>query len=157
MLDKYPENLKTVQLYRELKGLGEQTAENRQQIADLHTELIQTYGQSLAIKRNQLKFLQGDQFRQKFDEYLRPFFTKALPSFFTDIRELLRDAEKAKIIEELVLSHCKSLEEKSTFHGSETKENPCCLLWSYLFLGDYYNWKGDYAKALDYIEKVFFI
>lgn len=153
LLDKYPENLKTVQLYRELKGLGNQTAENRQQIADLHTELIQTYGQSLAIKRNQLKFLQGDQFRQKFDEYLRPFFTKALPSFFTDIRELLRDAEKAKIIEELVLNHCKSLEEKNTFHGSETQENPCCLLWSYMFLADYYNWKGDSAKALDYIEK----
>lgn len=153
-MDKYPEGLKYVQLLRERRGLGQETKENRQQIADLLKELINTYPNSGAFKRNQLKFLEGDEFRQSFDEYLRPFFIKGLPSVFSDVRELLNDSKKAKIIEDVVVNHYKSLKEKNTFYGSETEENPCCLLWSHLFLAELYNWKGEYQKAVEHVDQV---
>ena len=154
LLEKYPENLRIIQLLRERKGLAQLTKENRQQIADIHLDLIKEYPESSAIKRNHLRFLEGDEFRQRFDEYLRPFFIKGLPSVFIDVRELLDDPAKAKIIEELVVNHSKSLEEKDTFHGSDAEANPCCLLWSYLFLSGLYNWKEEFQKAIDYIDKV---
>lgn len=153
-MDKYPENLRIIQLIRERKGLGQLTKENRQQIADMHLELIKEHPESSAIKRNHLRFLEGEEFRQRFDEYIRPFFIKGLPSVFIDVRELLEDPAKAKIIEEVVVNHNKSLEGKGTFHGSDVEENPCCVLWSYLFLAGLYNWKEEFQKAIDNIDKV---
>jgi len=153
LIEKYPENLRAIQLLQERRGLTELTKENKQQIAEFQNEIVQKYPTSQAAKRNRLRFLEGEEFRQRFDEYLRPFFIKGLPSVFNDIRELLRDGEKAKIIEDLCVKHSQSLEEKNTFFGSDQEENPCCLLWSYLFLAGYFNWKEDFNRAMEYIEK----
>lgn len=153
MLDKYPENVKAIQLLQESRGFKEVTPENKKQVVEFHNEVVQKYPNSQAAKRNRLRFLDGEEFRQRFDEYLRPFYIKGLPSVFIDVRELLNDAEKAKIIEDLCVKHSQSLEEKNTFFGSDQQENPCCVLWSYLFLAGYFNWKEDFNRAMQYIEK----
>lgn len=154
MIQKYPENVNYLNLLRENEGINNDNKENLERNAKLLEDLAKEYPNSQAIQRHRLRFLEGEAFKKSFDDYIRPFFIKALPSVFSDVKELVRNPEKAKIIEDVVLAHQSSLESKETFAGSETQESPCCILWAYLFLAEYYNFVGQYDKALDYVEKV---
>lgn len=40
-----------------------------------------------------------------------------------------------------------------TFAGSDVRETPCSLLWSYLFLAELYDYLGQFDKAIDYANK----
>ena len=154
MINKYPENANYVNLLREKEGVNNDNKENFEKNVKILDELIKEYPKSQMLRRYRLRFLEGEAFKNAFDEYIRPFFIKALPSVFSDVKELCRDAEKLKIIEDLIVSHKDSLETKNTFAGSDVQEAPTSVLWSYLFLAELYNFKGEYNKALDYVEKV---
>ncbi|KAI8816496.1 NMDA receptor-regulated protein 1-domain-containing protein, partial [Fimicolochytrium jonesii] len=126
----------------------------------LMKELGAKYPKSHVIQRTPLKLVKGDAFRQLLDAYLRPLIRKGVPSLFVSLKDLYVDAEKADIVEQLVLDYEKNLKSHDSFDAaakskSDTeavKEPPTAYLWVVYFLAQHYDWKRDSLKALELIE-----
>lgn len=101
-----------------------------------------------------LKNLSGEAFTEKFAAYIKPYFRKALPSLFSQIKCLYKNSEKVKIIEKNFKENNESLKTKGTFTDSkEEQETPCCLLWSYMVLAQHYDLLKKYDLAVENINK----
>lgn len=128
--------------------------EANKKMVQLFDDLSKQYPESSNIKRTKLLYLNGDDFKNGVDQFIRPFFIKGLPAVYSEVKGVLTTPEKKDIFEKLVLEHSRSLEEKSTFAGETKEQSPCCLLWSYMLLAQIYDRKKDYDLALQYVEKV---
>ena len=108
--------------------------------------LVKDYPQSTSIKMRRLQNLNGKTFKEGLHEYIKPYYEKAQPSLFSEIKCLYSCPEKVALIQEVLLES-----EQNATNGP----NPCCQLWSFMLLSQHFDHLQDYAKALDYLEKVF--
>lgn len=58
---------------------------------------------------------------------------KGVPPLITDLKESYNDKERVQIIEEMLLNHLKSMQEKETLHGEEEEQDPTVYLWLLYF------------------------
>lgn len=91
-------------------------------------EIIEFYEEKLpkanAHQRILLKILSGDLFKQKLYQYARQQLIKGVPPLITELKEMYKDEDKTQIIEEMLLSHLKSMEEKNTLANEEEEQDP---------------------------------
>jgi len=107
-----------------------------------------------AHQRVLLKVLQGDLFRQKLSQYARPMLVKGVPPLITDLKEMYNDPEKSKIIEEMLLSHIKSMELNQTLAGDDDEEqDPTVYLWLLFFTAQHFYILRDFERALLYVNQ----
>jgi len=122
-------------------------------IIQINKELLEKYPKSLILKRTPLVYLKGEEFNNEIKDYLKTYFIKCVPSLFTSIKDIYADAEKAKSIEKCALEYLDQLEKNNKFDGDEEKQSPTTYLWVLIFLSKVFDRKGNYTKALEYINK----
>jgi len=123
-------------------------ATNPEDKAVFFDNLLKDYPQSTSIKLRRLQTLSGDHFKTALNEYIKPYFEKAQPSLFSEIKSLYKCADKIPLIEQVLLE---------TELNAATGANPCCLLWSFMLLAQHFDHLQQFQKGLDYIEKVIFL
>uniref|UniRef100_K3WMA8 Uncharacterized protein n=1 Tax=Globisporangium ultimum (strain ATCC 200006 / CBS 805.95 / DAOM BR144) TaxID=431595 RepID=K3WMA8_GLOUD len=108
---------------------------------------------SVACLRMPLDFTSGATFKKHADALLKQQLTKGVPSLASDLKTMYASKEKAKIIEELVLSYLKTLEAKKPLLEDGKSSPSTVLLWTNYFAAQHYDRLGQHDKALEYIEK----
>ncbi|KAF1331348.1 N-terminal acetyltransferase a complex subunit nat1-like protein, partial [Globisporangium splendens] len=108
---------------------------------------------SVACLRLPLGFTSGAAFKKHADALLKHQLTKGVPSLGSDLKTMYASNEKAKIIEELVLSYLKTLEGKKPLLEDGKSSPSTVLLWTNYFAAQHYDRLGQHDKALEYIEK----
>lgn len=64
----------------------------------------------------------GPVFKEKLTAYVRPQVIKGVSSLVNELRTLYSDAEKAKILGEILSSMCQSMENEMTLHPDDEEE-----------------------------------
>ncbi|XP_074583808.1 N-terminal acetyltransferase A complex auxiliary subunit NAA15 [Curcuma longa] len=141
---------KCVQLYSEK---GEYTSDEIDKLNALYKLLEEQYGSSSAVKRIPLDFLEGENFREATDNYVRPLLTKGVPSLFSDLSPLYDQKGKASILEELFLYLEDSLKSTGCFPGSSNKEPPSTIMWTMFLVSQHYDRRGQHLLALVKIDE----
>lgn len=118
-----------------------------------YQEMNKEFPNASAVKRIPLNFLQGIEFENSFDQYVRPFLHSNVPSLFSNVKLLYKDQNKVQIIEKLMTCIASSLELNSFFPGTTQLEPPTTLLWTYLYLALHFDKIGQFVTALSYVEK----
>lgn len=109
---------------------------------------------SVTCLRLPLDFTSGAVFKAHADALLKQQLTKGVPSLGSDLKTIYADKEKAKTIEELVLSYLKTLEgKKPLLEGAKNPPSPTVLLWTMYFAAQHYDRLGQHGKALEFIDK----
>ncbi|XP_043218185.1 N-alpha-acetyltransferase 15, NatA auxiliary subunit-like isoform X1 [Amphibalanus amphitrite] len=137
------------------RALAPATEEERLAI---YQEYQQLFPRAHAPKKLQLYIVRGEKFVALADEFLRQGLRKGAPPLFTDMSSLYHDAEWIGVIESLVLGFERSLAETGYFsaadaEASNPKEAPSCLVWTYYYLAQHFDFKRDIERALGYIDK----
>ncbi|XP_064608201.1 N-alpha-acetyltransferase 15, NatA auxiliary subunit-like [Liolophura sinensis] len=150
LLNRNPEN------WAYYKGLETALkAESEEDRMKIYEEVLEKFPSASAPKRLPLNFTTGDRFRRLVDKYLQRALHKGVPPLFVTLRPLYKDPEKITVIEELVLGYLECLKEKERFDcsGENTElEPPTALLWTYYYLAEHFDYRGQTAKAMEYIE-----
>ena len=60
----------------------------------------------------QLKYLQGESFSTKFNQYIKHATSRSVPSLFANVKSLYNDKDKVELIEGIITNHITSLKEK---------------------------------------------
>ncbi|KAI8368769.1 NMDA receptor-regulated protein 1-domain-containing protein [Blakeslea trispora] len=127
-----------------------ENAEINQTLADLFTQ----YPRSKIIEQLILQHAEGNSFKTKVDATLQNGFRKGIPSLFTSMKRYYADAEKKRMIEELVDSYHVSLEKNHTFgDDQQNKEPPTALLWVLYYLAKQADFCKQHDQALVWINK----
>jgi peptide alpha-N-acetyltransferase len=86
--------------------------------------------------------------------FVKTLLIKGAPSVMTDLKELYRDSEKVKIIEEMLLSWKDSMDKYCTLEGEndQQEQDPTVYLWLVTFIAQHYNFLRNTDEALKWIE-----
>merc|ERR1711915_135142 len=85
--------------------------------------------------------------------YIKAALRKGVPPLFVDLRPLYIDDEKFKMIDKLLTSFLENQQKVQSFEASGSpQESPTSLLWTYYFLAQHYDHKGDFQKALELVN-----
>ncbi|KAJ2964315.1 hypothetical protein NQZ79_g861 [Umbelopsis isabellina] len=140
-----------------VKGLDSDnlTAEQQSTMLGIFDDIQKDYPRSNAARNLPLNYAKGENFRNRADVYMQTALRKGVPSLFVDIKRLYTDAEKEKIVEELVTGYAKSLEENGHFNedGTQAIEPPTAYLWTLYFLAQHYDKQRKTDLALQTIDK----
>jgi peptide alpha-N-acetyltransferase len=131
-------------------------AEKTTKLFELFEDLRDEFKRSHAIKRIPLNYASGDRFKVMVDSYLRPMLRKGVPSLFVSVKDLYTDAEKKRMIEEVLLGYVESLKSAKRFskdEDDETVEPPSALLWTLYFIAQHFDYIHNIPKALQYIDE----
>jgi tetratricopeptide (TPR) repeat protein len=127
---------------------------DKQARKELYAEYAEKNAKLDAARRIPLDFLEGNDFREAADHYLRRMLTKGVPSTFNNVKALYGDPSKLKIITELVEGY-KTLQTNghSETNGDKSDQFNTSVLY---FLAQHYNYKlsRDLAKATSYIDQL---
>lgn len=123
-----------------------------------YDDLAQRFPREEVPRRQVLEWLPASdpRFSARVDAYLRNKIRKGVPSLFKSLSSLFLDAEKTKVIGQLVEAYVKSLEESDfkRLPGDEVgTETPVTYLWSLAFLAQYYDLTYQPSLALHFIDK----
>ncbi|KAJ7962937.1 N-alpha-acetyltransferase 16, NatA auxiliary subunit [Quillaja saponaria] len=158
LLSMNPDNYRYYEGLQKCVGLfsenGHYSSEEIERLNALYKSLGQQYKWSSAVKRIPLDFLQGDQFREAAESYIRPLLTKGVPSLFTDLSPLYNHPGKADILEQLILMLEHSLKTTGHYPEKAEKEPPSTLLWTMFLLSQHYDRRGQFEVALSKIDEV---
>ena len=113
--------------------------------AKFFDDLLKDFPFSTSIKLRRLQLVEGETFKAGFAEYIKPYYEKAQPSLFSEIKCLYGNKGKIPLMEQVFIE---------TEQNSVNAQNPCCLLWSFMLLAQHFDYLQDYQKALEYIENV---
>ena len=122
-------------------------ASNPEDKAVFFDNLLKDYPSSTSIKLRRLKLIDGEKFKSGLFEYIKPYYEKAQPSLFSELKSLYAQQEKIPLIEQVFME----MEQDSV-----AAVNPCVLLWSFMILAQHFDHLHQYQKAMDYLEKVAF-
>lgn len=100
-----------------------------------------------------LEYAEGESFKVKVEASLQNGLRKGIPSLFAAMKKYYADAEKKRVIEELVVGYSVSLEKNGTFGADSAKEPPTALLWTLYYLAKHYDFHLQLEKALELINK----
>lgn len=142
------ENPHNVAYITELLSLKEKSEVN-----GLLGDLFTRYPRSKAIEHLILQHAEGDSFKIKVEASLQNGLRKGIPSLFASMKRYYADAEKKRIIEELVAGYLASLEKNGTFGADSTKEPPTALLWTLYYVAKQLDFYKENEKALEVINK----
>lgn len=120
-------------------------------------EFQELYPRALCPRRLPLDEASGDTFMVIVDEYLRRGLRKGVPPLFINTRTLHKVPEKAKIIERLMLQYYENLTRSGHFSREDADNNlpvepASAVVWTMLFLAQYYDYQSDTDKALEFIN-----
>jgi len=148
LLKRNPENheyYKQLEIAREANTSDEKLA--------IYVEYQEKFPRAQAPKRLPLNFLDGAELESRLSTYIKTALRKGVPPLFVDLRPLYLDPLKYKLIEDLVNSLLENQLKVSSFESCGTPmESPTSLLWTYYFLAQHYDYKGDYSKALELVN-----
>ncbi|KAI9324644.1 NMDA receptor-regulated protein 1-domain-containing protein [Zopfochytrium polystomum] len=144
-----------------VKGLGDTNLneEGLKKVLEVFEDLADQFSRSNAIRRIPLNYVSGEMFTRRVDNYMKPMFRKGVPSLFVSLKSLYSDPAKLAVIESLVHGYEASLKKSQTFEPIEADaesvelEPPSALLWVLYFLAQHYDFCGNQAKALTYIDE----
>ena len=122
-------------------------------LQDVYKALQEKYPRSNAVKRMPLNFLTGDRFRGAFGQYVKAFLRKGVPSLFSDIKPLYKDAAKVKIMGDLMEENLNLLRTQQKLVDETEVEPPVTVLWVLEYLSNHYDRTGDSVKALKHIDE----
>ncbi|KAL7330184.1 hypothetical protein PS15p_205159 [Mucor circinelloides] len=142
------ENPHNIAYITELLSLKEKSEVNGV-LGDLFTQ----YPRSKAIEHLILQHAEGDSFKIKVEASLQNGLRKGIPSLFASMKRYYADAEKKRIIEELVAGYLASLEKNGTFGADSAKEPPTALLWTLYYVAKQHDFHKENEKALEAINK----
>ena len=82
---------------------------------------------------------------------------KGIPPLFVDLRPLYSDPKKVVIIEDTLMAYQTNLKAHSSFEkledGKVGEEPVTALLWVLYYMGQHYDHKKDYSRALALVEE----
>ncbi|KAI9766056.1 MAG: hypothetical protein M1840_006763 [Geoglossum simile] len=141
------------------KSLG--VGDDRAPVKKVYDEIAAKNPRGDAARRIPLEFLQGDDFREAADKYLRRMLSKGVPSTFANVKSLYRDSFKKGTIQDLVEGYLSAgwHEEAPQTNGSdETSTNGDMSKFksaAFYFLAQHYNYHLSRCleKALSHIDK----
>jgi len=148
LLKRNPENH---EYYKQLEVARDaNTSEDKLAI---YIEYQEKFPRAQAPKRLPLNFLTGAELESRLSTYIKAALRKGVPPLFVDLRPLYSVPEKFQMIEALVTSFLDNQRNVGSFESSGSpKESPTSLLWTYYFLAQHYDYKGDYQAALDLVN-----
>uniref|UniRef100_A0A914XGM6 Uncharacterized protein n=1 Tax=Plectus sambesii TaxID=2011161 RepID=A0A914XGM6_9BILA len=124
---------------------------------ELYRQIQEKKPRATAPKRIPLTFVKGSRFEELLRPYLAAGLRKGVPSLFQNLRPLYNDPEKAALVEQMLLTFIKDLEENGyasgSLDGSAEMETPTTVLWVYHFLAQHYDRLGNTPKAHLYIDR----
>lgn len=152
LIKRNPENTLYYRKYLEATQLSDADA-----IVDLYRRFQADYPHAICPKRMPLDVATGDRFRDIVDEYLRRGLRKGVPPLFVNIRSVYKDADKVRIISELIHGYHQQLAATCHFsvadHAAGLPAEPAsALLWTLYFLAQHFDHLRDSPRALDYIN-----
>ena len=119
----------------------------------VYLEYQEKYPRAQAPKRLPLDFLEGAELETALAAYVKAALRKGVPPLFVDLRPLYNQAEKFGLIERMMTDFLKNLQTVSSFDiGGSSRESPTTLLWTYYYLSQHHDSKGDYGLALDLVN-----
>ena len=136
-------------------GIDLSKPENSDQINEILSKYEEVQPKSNSHIRLALDLLPaGIEFKTKLIKYMRPMVIKGVPSLINDIKNLYTDSAKAKIIEEILLSMCSSMETEMVLDpADEEEQDPTSQLWIYYFLSQHHLNLAQVEEALVWINK----
>ncbi|GBG34502.1 N-alpha-acetyltransferase 15, NatA auxiliary subunit [Hondaea fermentalgiana] len=118
-----------------------------------------------SLGRIPMGYLRGDGFRKHTDTFLRASLRKGIPSVFSSLRPIYKQAlrgspavseqvrknaaERVQIIGELVEGYVESLDSVESLPESSDKEAPTTKLWALFFLAQHYDMLGE-QRAIEH-------
>merc|ERR1719346_831732 len=148
LLKRNPENheyYKQLEVARNASSIDEKFA--------IYVEYQEKFPRAQAPKRLPLNFLIGAEFESKLTNYIKAALRKGVPPLFVDMRPLYSSPEKFQFIDKLFNSFLVNLQNVSSFEESGSpKESPTTLLWTYYYLSQHCDYKGEHQKALDHVN-----
>lgn len=121
-------------------------------------DLKQQYPKSTSIEREELNLLH-ENIISKFHPYIIKRVRKGIPSIFSDIKSLLHEESRGRIILEYVKANVESLKTNKSFLDAENKlpsekiEQPQCLMWMLYLCSQILDHYKFYDEALGYIKE----
>ena len=148
LLKRNPENH---EYYQQLEvARGAETAEEK---LTIYVEYQERFPRAQAPKRLPLNFLTGAELETRLTTYIKVALRKGVPPLFVDLRPLYSVPEKFNLIETILNSFLENQLKGSSFESSGSPlESPTSLLWTYYFLSQHYDLKGEYQVALDLVN-----
>ncbi|TRY74013.1 hypothetical protein TCAL_06697 [Tigriopus californicus] len=110
------------------------------------------YPKAQAPQRLPLNYAEGQEFRDLVEPYLKKALRKGVPPLFVDLKPLYKNPDNCAILEEICTTYLKHMRANGTFDG-KTREPPTALLWLLYYLSQHYDYKSDYATALQLIDE----
>lgn len=122
----------------------------------LYTSYAENFPKLDAARRIPLEFLEGDDFREAANSYLRRALDKGIPSLFANIKTLYSNLSKQQAIQDLAESYLKKSHANSEAETHANGDLPDRFRTSTLyFLAQHYNYRPsrDLSKSTSYIDQ----
>ncbi|KAL2860734.1 peptide alpha-N-acetyltransferase complex A subunit NAT1 [Aspergillus lucknowensis] len=129
--------------------------DNHKALKTLYDSWAEKHPRGDAPRRIPLDFLEGEDFKQAADAYLRRMLKKGAPSLFANIKLLYTNSRKRDTVQGLVEAYVSAPQPNGSADGSAAKDNTDFLSSAYYFLAQHYNYhlSRDLSKALQNVEK----
>ncbi|KAI9738678.1 MAG: hypothetical protein M1834_008183 [Cirrosporium novae-zelandiae] len=155
LLDRNAENRLYYDGLVAARGIDES---DHKKLKELYDEYVQKNPRGDAARRIPLDFLDGDDFREAADVYLKRIIDKRVPSLFANIKALYSNEEKKKIIQDLVegyLANGKSTETNGEEGKKVNGDSSHFETYTLYFLAQHYNYRlsRDLPRAMELIDK----
>jgi peptide alpha-N-acetyltransferase len=131
---------------------GDLSDEKREKLVRMYTALAAKYPYSHVIAMKPLHFATKVQFKQVLEPFLVKMLRKGVPSLFNSMKDLLLVPQRAVVLEETILHLYSKLLEGAGFTMDEEKEFPSTVLWTMYFLSQFYDYRGERSKAVEFID-----
>lgn len=155
LIDRNPDNSFYYDGLIKAKGIAES---DHKALKDVFDHWVEKYPRSDAPRRIPLDFLEGDEFKQAADSYLRRMLKRGVPSLFANIKTLYGNPAKRDVVEELVegyISGDNSQSDGSTEKQANGEDDTRFKSSTFYFLAQHYNYhlSRNLPKAMEYVDK----
>nr|XP_019044577.1 peptide alpha-N-acetyltransferase [Kwoniella bestiolae CBS 10118]OCF23507.1 peptide alpha-N-acetyltransferase [Kwoniella bestiolae CBS 10118] len=158
LLEQNSDNLEYYKGYLQKKGIdAELTDDSRSKILDTLSSFAEIFPRSAAPRRLALDYSTGDKFRELARAYIVKGLERGVPSLFVDVKGVYTDAEKMKIVGEIVEEIVGKLEKDASLSNDDSISPPTMLLWAYYYLSLHLSYplqtSPNYPRSLDLLNK----
>ncbi|KAK4688996.1 N-alpha-acetyltransferase 15/16, NatA auxiliary subunit, partial [Tremellales sp. Uapishka_1] len=114
--------------------VGPLDQESREKVLKHLSAFGESYPKSAAPRRLALDVAEGPIFRELASKYVTIGLERGVPSLFVDVKGVYGDAEKMKIVGDIVEEIVAKLEKDAGLYDDNTISPPTTLLWAYYYL-----------------------